>query len=455
MDASLSSRIGLMTCLLGILLAVAGCHRKQVTKKLDAETLERYGSLPGLRASHNANLTDELARLESEHATPEQLSPRQTVEGEASLETPDLGAAMNEIVSPKQVQLTLQRIDKLYPQDAFTVSPIGLENLLETREPFAQALDEYRKLLSKPEMQFRVDLMQGLLADLSFVDQARFVHRLEAISAAESLANGTPAEAVFPLRNMLSVDSRLGQLPHVVPRMTAANLRGEALRVLEAIAQHPMATLQVQLELYNLLGEQLNEWPDDSVAWIGDRAQGLHTDELIRDGYLTSIMSRSELKQLEEDRQFTAFLRAASQSIDEDQLYYLKTMRQIIQDCEEPYYRRKQALLQVGTALKELEETSQYPIIAARFLLPDINQGHRLQTADRARCEAWALALATATGNPRPAFDVNPLTGEPYDEQNSPTHTTVGNIDMLNPTLVARVPRLKKKKAASVSLSDE
>jgi hypothetical protein len=454
MDASFGSRIGMITCLLGILLGEAGCNRKTVPKKLNAERLEQYGSLPGLRASHYSKLTDELARLESEQATPQQLSPSPSVAGKASPKTTDLGLAMNEIVSPKQVQLTLQRIDKLYPRDAFTLSPIGLQNLLETRDPFAEALEEYRKLLSKPEMQFRVDLMQGLLADLSFVEQAKFVHRLEAISAAESLANGTPAEAVFPLRNMLSVDSRLGRLPHVVPRMTAASLRGEAIQILEAIAQHPQATLQIQLELYNLIGEQLKEWPDDAAAWIGDRAQGMHTYELIRDGYLTSIMSRSELKQLEEDRQFTAFLRAASQSIDEDQLYYLKTMRRIIQQCEEPYFKRKQSLLQVGTELKELEETSQYPIIAARFLLPDINQGHRLQAADRARCEGWALALAAATGNPRPAFDVNPLTGEPYAEQESPTHITIGNIDTLNPTLVARVPRLKKEKA-SFSLSDE
>jgi hypothetical protein len=444
MEVFSDRRAGLVVCLWGLVVCTAGCERPSAPAKPDAKALAQYGSLPGLRASHDTNLTDELARLQSAQATPEQLSTSASADGESS-KMLDLGRAMNEVVSPKQVELVLQRIEKLYPRGAFSFDPLGLESLREARDPFVDALAEYRQLLSRPDMDFQVDLMQGLMADLSYVDQATFVHRLEAILAAEALANGTPAEAVFPLRQMLAVDARLSRLYHVVPRLTAAKLRAEALRVLEAIAQHPQTSLAIHGELYQLIGEQLDDWPDDAAAWIGDRAQGLHTYELIRDGYLTSIMSRSELDDLKQDRQFTAFLRAASETVDADQLYYLKTMRRVIQRCDEPYYRRKETLAEIEAELRQLEQTSGYPIIAAKFLLSDMARGHRLQAIDRARCEAWALALAASTRRAKPPFDLNPLTGAPYSEQTSPRDLTIGNIDSQQPTFVARVPRLKRE----------
>ena len=131
-------------------------------------------------------------------------------------------------------------------------------------------------------------------------------------------------------------------------------------------------------------------------------------------------------------------------------------MRHIIQECAQPFFHRKLALQQLEKELKALEDTSRYPIIAAQLLLKDITQGHRLQASDRAQCEAWALALAASTGNPRPEFNINPLTGEPYDEQSSSGYMTIGNIDRLEQTLVARVPRFEnKKEKAGFSLSDE
>jgi hypothetical protein len=445
---------GWWVCILGCIVSVAGCQRQSTPQKLDTEALAQYGSLPGLRASHDSNLTDELARLESEEATPEQLSPQVEPDGQSTAAT-DLGQQMNKIVSPKEAEFAFRRIDNRYPHAEFTFSPTGLETLREIGEPFVEAFARYRQLLARPDLEFRVDLRQGLLADLSFIDQAKFLHRLEGIAAAEALTNGTPAEAVFPLRNMLTIDARLARLHHVVPRLTAASLRADAMRVLEAIAQHPQTSLPIHVELYRLVAQQLNEWPNDATAWIGDRAQGLHTYELIRDGYLTSLLSRGELDQLREDRQFTAFLRATADTINADQWYYLQAMRRIIQQCDEPYYRRKETLHEVETELRELEDTSQYPVIAAKLLLKDIALGHRLQAADRALCEAWALALAGSTGSAQPEFGVNPLTGEPYKVQTSPNHLTVGNIDLLEQTLVARIPRLQEKEAASLSFGDE
>ncbi len=118
----------------------------------------------------------------------------------------------------------------------------------------------------------------------------------------------------------------------------------------------------------------------------------------------------------------------------------------------QPYYERRKTLRQLAAELQELEDTSRYPIIAARFLFADIDRGHRVQAADRARCEAWALALAAAAGQPRPSYDVNPLTGEAYREFNTPGQASVSDIDAMHPERVARVPRRRPQEPVSNSV---
>ncbi len=52
--------------------------------------------------------------------------------------------------------------------------------------------------------------------------------------------------------------------------------------------------------------------------------------------------------------------------------------------------------------------------MAARLLLIDLQERSELLARDRARCEAWAIALAVAAGEARPDYKTNPLTGKPY-----------------------------------------
>ncbi len=151
-------------CLLAVLTGLAGCQRPKATEQLDPESLSHYGQLPGLRASHHQQLADELARLTSEQATPAQLSSTVAASPQGAPAPEDLGLAMNSIVSHKKVQLSLQSINKLYPRETFTFSPIRLQNILAIRDLFAGPLDRYRELLAQPRMRFRVDLMQGLLS---------------------------------------------------------------------------------------------------------------------------------------------------------------------------------------------------------------------------------------------------------------------------------------------------
>jgi hypothetical protein len=62
-------------------------------------------------------------------------------------------------------------------------------------------------------------------------------------------------------------------------------------------------------------------------------------------------------------------------------------------------------------------------------LLGNVAHAMRLQAVDRARCEAWSLALAAATGQPLSRVPDNPITGEPLVLVTSPERVAVPKID--------------------------
>ena len=138
----------------------------------------------------------------------------------------------------------------------------------------------------------------GFSADLSFIEHAKLCHRLLAIGVADSLAAGQPSEAVLPLRQMLDIDRKLAEVGDVAARMAAVDLHAEALRVLESVLQHPRSSVDMATVFFAVVQGQLQNWPPDQRAWIGDLALGLHTYEMVRDGRLLSILSEAEIREL-------------------------------------------------------------------------------------------------------------------------------------------------------------
>jgi hypothetical protein len=133
--------------------------------------------------------------------------------------------------------------------------------------------------------------------------------------------------------------------------------------------------------------------------------------ELVRDGFYLSLLDQAELQRLRDDGLIAATSNAVMRNLDADELYYLTAMRQIIDNCQLPYYQRAQILREVRSDLAAREKTADYPLVAGLLLLSDFETGHRLQAADLARATAWKLALETVTGRAPPSAPVNPLTG--------------------------------------------
>jgi hypothetical protein len=228
---------------------------------------------------------------------------------------------------------------------------------------------------------------------------------------------------------MLHISETLAAEQNVVCRGFAARQRSAALQVVEGVAQHPTATRQTQRQLAAMISQQLARWPSDAQAWIGDRAQGLHTYELIRDGYLLSLLTYDEIREYRDQVGIQELAQLVAANIDRDELFYLKTMREVVEACERPFYLRSKLFMQIESNLEVLRASGTYPFVADQLLFVELEQGHRVQALDRARCEAWRLALRIAADERPAQLPTNPLTGDTFVIDTTDQHVIVDSID--------------------------
>jgi hypothetical protein len=434
-----NSRLLLLAC---VALAI-GC-RGAADENAALDEAVRYAELPGLRATHHKGLQEELARLESERATPLLLdetagtasSAHQVVTPtavDAAGSTNARGAVVQwkQFFAPRTVSDVAARLDELYPSGVLEFHPLALRTAVELRTQYEPQRQRFRRLsaqASPPDWRHA----QGLLADASYVEVARTCGRLEGLAAAELLHNGQPEAALEAVRQMLAGAESLAAEPRVVSRITAVHARHDALRALAAVVAHPQAGRDVWQTAAALLTAQLERWPHDKLAWIGDRAVGLHTYELVRDGRLLSLLTPEEKLRFRRLGLYDELEESVAAGIDADEMYYLSAMRRLIAACDKPYHQRTALLKAIRGELLDLHGTAQYPLVADTLLLADFEAGLRLQALDRARFEAWLLALRAAISPMPPSAGVNPLTGEPFHLSLDDRRVQVTGIDPIS-----------------------
>ena len=414
---------------------VAGCRREEDAHvAATAESFVAYGELPGLRRTPHAGLQAELARLVDEGATPallEQHRPNVSSRGGEQPRIADrenAAVALAGIFEPAALKQLNEKLAALWPADGSAFS----ENLLLDVQPLlakhAAQQAKFRAAAERPASDFHFQHTRGLMADTSWVDVVQAGHRLEGFAAAQALHEERLADAVDSLAIMLRLCQFLSGEWHLVPRLQAANLRAEALTVLAAIVAHPRADAHVRQQLLTLLVEQLDAWPSDAQAWIGDRAEGLHTYEIVRDGHLLSVLSSQEIVRLRAAGKLRQTLESVREQIDADEAHYLSAMRRLIASCDQPFHARQPLFAELRTQWDELSRTAEFPFVAAVVLLVDFERGHRLQARDRALCEAWAIGLSLATNQAPPPYRDNPLTGAAYHGLRQQDRVTVWGV---------------------------
>lgn len=398
---------------LGMLLLVAtvGCSKGPSPETRATEEAKAFGALPGLKATPDGALQDELARVVEDGGTPELLAA-----GVIPAES-NVAAALVALfagVDRERLALIRAESDELFPKGPFTLDPVQREKAIRFRQRYEDERMGARLALQRPECRFPIAYEAGPADELTFLDTVWICSRLEAFRSAEALSALDVDSAVESLRHMLRLAECLTAEPHPITRLEGAFLRTEALVVLQAIAGSENFDRSHALMIHGWLTDQLEAWPDDALAWIGDRAQGMVIYEAVRGGKLRDFLTDEEEEQLKELGSLSALDDAVLRDVNSDELYYLVAMRKIIESCQHPYHTRMKDFEELRRDLHQRRNSSDFPTVAGRFLLLDVEKGHVIQARDRANCEAWVLALALACGEKLPEFTNNPLTGRPY-----------------------------------------
>jgi hypothetical protein len=397
-----------LLCVIFCCFGIAGCRARQPEEANQPAGPEAYGSLPGLKSTPKLNLRDELARIVEDNGTPEQLS-RKTVADEDNA-----AVALAELFPAGQVKVLLDESAAIFPAREFTFDPIRLQKAINFRVKYEPQRQRARQAMERPKCEFGIRFTQGFYADLTFVDVARLCARLEAFNAAESLADGAAPRAIDSFEAMMRLAAVLAREKHPVPRMEAAYLRTEAFGALQAIARSEKIGRPDIERLSQIIESQLAAWPNDADAWIGDRALGLHAFEMIRDGQLARLATDKEVERFRKENILAEMGDAAKRAADQDEFYYLQAMRGIIECCNEPFPDRTAEFDAIDADLRKKQDTAEYPLVAARLLLPGIRKGHEVQARDLANWRAWAFALALSLGRDADSFQSNPFTGGEY-----------------------------------------
>jgi hypothetical protein len=401
------------------MLLWVGCAEPPEPEVPGEPDLRALGELPGLRQSPLPELHTELAAIEAAGATPVLLTSN-------PLDDEDNAAALLvELLNDKLVELVLAKADELTPAGRFEFHPIQLEQAIRFRRRYDPLLAEVNRAFAERKCNFAIDFRLGFCADRSFVDRCRLVVRMESLHVAERLADELPADALPHVRNMLLIVRRLAEEKHVEARLAAAELRAYALATMESVVQHPAADRQTIETAGDIVQGELSVWPPDGDAWIGDRAFALHSFELIRAGRLMELLTEDEVRIFSDEGILHDLQAATNRNVDADELFYLQSMRRVIEACDRPYYERKALFAEIRKTLHAERNAADFPVAAARLFLPNLEAAHEIQAQDRARTEAWAIALALAVGRERPAYDRNPCSGKPYRKSVEPTRVSV------------------------------
>jgi hypothetical protein len=404
-------RVATMLGLMALAAALGGGCSRERPQAFDDEYIESLAELPQAKQSSDADLLAAIARVEEQRGAPWQLA-----EPPVAIAQQDNAAdVIADLFFPAVLEELTEDLAGLYPRDEFQVNKLVLERMIRLRQRFDSELRQLEEALARPASRFPIEYRRGFFAETRFVDSAIACARLEAIRVAELLDADRPSDAVVPLRAMFRVAELLAAEKHVEARLAAADIRAEALRVLERIAQHEATTRSELIALLDIVEWQLAHWPGDALAWQGDRAMTLHAYEVIRDQRVHLLLTPDEVEEFRAEGILRDFPAAAKRVVDEDELYYLQAMDRLLGSCERPYHKRLETFAALRRELHELRDKDDFPLAAARLFLPAIEEGMRRQAEDRGRCEAAAIALSLAAGIEPPDYTLHPVTGKPYE----------------------------------------
>lgn len=394
--------------LLGVLWGVCGCQNSDVNV---ADMVTLATKLEKTRQSAHQPLQDELRRLSADRALPEQIDGRRD---SGVVNADSLAAKIHDILDDAQTERILKRLPDFFPDGQQSKNAVTLESSAGFLKFYGTAHQAARKALDGPQSRFQWSAVDGWFADTRFVDHATALCGLELIAGLDAAMRDDSAGSIAALSYSGRIIRMLSEEGHLLARLAAVDLRDKWLHLVEETVRQP-AIRQDDLKLiYELLLRHMAQWPNEDLAWITDRAIGLQTFELVRQGHYLSLLGQADSEALAADGMHLIKARAVQRYIDEDQVFYLDIMRRLIDLQRFPYFECKKVLVSIEDQITTAEKLEKYPQISVEMLLPNVLVALRRIADDRARSEAWCLALAKALDTAPPEYTTNPVSGYPY-----------------------------------------
>ncbi|MGL6196695.1 MAG: hypothetical protein ACRC2T_17925 [Thermoguttaceae bacterium] len=407
---------------------------KELTKELDQKggnVLKQYTDIIRTLAEANPQIIKDLEEIESQGGLPAQVF-RRTIPASKNISTP---------ISSELKQFDDQTYSRLKDCFSTTLAWVPNEELLKENEglfrSFIPQIDRISDVINSPDAKFEQLLSAkdyGLVPDDFEIQEVWDYVILEECSVAYSLINDNIDDAIMAMLNSLRIADLISHTRFPVMRIQATYMRANALRILQALVNRPDFTREDAIIVRDVLVMQLKNWPADSKCWVTDRAAGIRAYDLIRQGRITDALTPEECDELlktnlqgETFENTVAknsmmgklmFMKAAQ--IDEDQIFYLNSMRSIIGSCSEPFYDRLPVFTQIDNKIASMFGTKDY-LPVAPLLLGGIKDAMQAQAEDKAKVETWILALVKSLGNTIKGDTKDPVQGKPYTINEYPT----------------------------------
>lgn len=398
-------------------VAALGCGQSTSVE----QQIAQCAKLPGASASDHPRLRELLTVVRTTGGTPAQLAPQQL--GESADPLSNAATALADCWSdPLRWRLSPAIDDLIENRHAVfrRSSPERAEAKAIAIAGFLKRNGKLREKLTaasqRPRCVFDAGFTWGFFAGLRFVDDAGLATRISLLEAVDAAREQDALAAWQGLDRALRWSGWLSRVQRVEPRVLAATLRAETLSSAEALFGAGAIGKPAAESLYSRLRDTLNNWPSDNAMLVGDRAVTLHTYETLRLGLLDRVLTARERNALPNSR-LIKLQQATPADIDQDQVNYLGAIALLL-DGDNPsagpsreaaFYER---LDRFDKALAIADEPP--GLFAGPLFINDLIDALRLTARDRARCEVWCIALASAGEMTMPPYRTNPATDLDY-----------------------------------------
>lgn len=413
-------------------LLLGGCGKKQLTLE---QRIERASELPGVRASGHSKLREEFRLIEEARALPRDLN------------RPGLPAHLNAatVLSELFASLDVGEVNTTAEGLLGTLTHEVDRNLVaeqadKMRRGWGEGLAGMVAATKRPGCNFNVAYEEGRFGDFRFLEQAKGGVRLLLVDAVSQI-DRNPEYAWGRLRMAWQWIDWLLEERLLEAWLVGAELRVELFAVAEMLATNPGVS-RGELEKFRARIEQsFANWPSVESALVRERAIDLHTYEAIRLGLVELLFTTKERARLQADGVLPTLRTLSNERIDADQAAYLEYMRHITESSRKPFYASRNELVEADRLLEMHSGENDYAWFANKLCAQSLTLAQAELARDRARTEAWDLALAAATATKPLPERTNALTGQPYELtlHDDSVVVLVGDRKVVNP--VVAIPR--------------